>query len=372
MTSKISVLKEQINNYFHTTYLAKYPLEIHDMLIHLFNDGKRIRPILFTAFNDIETVDIDETTRNVNVNIWLQYAIDIELIHCLSLVMDDLPEMDDELERRGKPCFHIIYGIQKTNFFLYYMFSKLSSNITNFLELHDNTKQNQSVRDNINTQLLDDASFLIHHILNNLIDGQYIDISSGKLLSRNLDGMIDSNTDIVEKLILSLWQDIDTSNCDTIIRNHIILNIKKTGSLFALPIITGFLFQLYKKNLPYTGVEVILDEFYFPTTDRYNDVNELDNDNMLNLIMTWSLLIGFLFQTSDDFLDMASDAARAKPNICILIGADNSKKLLTTCLATSRVMFDYIIKNTQQIWPDVRIDSSSISEIIDLIETRMQ
>ena len=29
-------LKEQINYYFHNTYLAKYPVEIRDMLIHLF------------------------------------------------------------------------------------------------------------------------------------------------------------------------------------------------------------------------------------------------------------------------------------------------------------------------------------------------
>lgn len=53
MSYNIIELKQQINVYFHNTYLAKYPLSIHDMLIHLFNDGKRIRPILFIAFNHI-------------------------------------------------------------------------------------------------------------------------------------------------------------------------------------------------------------------------------------------------------------------------------------------------------------------------------
>ena len=86
---------------------------------------------------------------DIEMNTLFKLASLIELVHNLSLIIDDLPEMDDELERRGKPCFHIIYGIQKTNFFLYYMFSKLSSNITNFLELHDNTKQNQSTNTNV-------------------------------------------------------------------------------------------------------------------------------------------------------------------------------------------------------------------------------
>jgi geranylgeranyl pyrophosphate synthase len=73
-------------------------------------------------------------------NIWIEYAIEIELVHCLSLVIDDLPEMDNEIERRGRLCFHVVYGLQKTNFFLYYMFSKLSSNLTNLLDFHNKSK----------------------------------------------------------------------------------------------------------------------------------------------------------------------------------------------------------------------------------------
>ena len=118
MNSNITELKQQINYYFHNTYLTKYPMAIQDMLIHLFNDGKRIRPILFIAFSHI--ADLSGVEKEDNI--WIEYAIEIELLHCLSLVIDDLPEMDNEVERRGRPCFHLVYGLQKTNFFLYYMF----------------------------------------------------------------------------------------------------------------------------------------------------------------------------------------------------------------------------------------------------------
>ncbi len=40
----------------------------------------------------------------------LPFAAGIELIHCYSLVHDDLPAMDDDELRRGKPTNHIVYG----------------------------------------------------------------------------------------------------------------------------------------------------------------------------------------------------------------------------------------------------------------------
>jgi len=395
MTLNITDLQKHINYYFHNTYLAKYPLAIQDMLIHLFNDGKRIRPILFIAFNHIDNPDsldgldilggVEKEEDSLDIkfdNIWIEYAIEIELVHCLSLVIDDLPEMDNEIERRGRPCFHVVYGLQKTNFFLYYMFSKLSSNLTNLLDFHNKSKFG------VHTKIFDDASFLIHYLINNLIDGQYIDISSHKLMSSDLQSIIDSNIIVVMKVILSIYNenigigigtDIETKKVESsmILENHIMLNIKKTGTLFALPIITGFLFQLYKKNLGYTGKEVIHDELYCPniSSDDYTEnvcKNKMDlgDDNITNLIIIWATFLGFLYQTSDDFLDMASDAENRKPNICNIIGVENSIKLLSRCISMAHAMFDYIIQNTTQIWPDVVIDTRNIKSIIDLIESR--
>lgn len=370
-----------INNFINTKYINNFPIEIHEKIKYLFNDGKRIRPILFIAFSHI--ADLSRVEKEDNI--WIEYAIEIELLHCLSLVIDDLPEMDNEVERRGRPCFHLVYGLQKTNFFLYYMFSKLSSNLTNLFNYHNN--KNHSSMSKI---IFDDASFLVHYLINNLIDGQYIDITSSKSMSNDMQSLIDGNIILVMQVIMFIYdEDIEEHNgsLSMIIENHIMLNIKKTGTLFALPIITGFLFQIYKKNLEYTGKEVILDEFYIPdtadTADTEGTINacnsivcknklDLGDDNIINLIITWALFLGFLFQTSDDFLDMETDASNDKPNICNIIGIEESIKLLSKSIVIVRAMFEYIVKNTMKIWPDVVINTRHINSVIDLIESRYQ
>lgn len=391
-STNITKLKNWINHYFHNTYLLKFPLKIQDMLIHLFNDGKRIRPILFIAFNHIINlveldVKVDTETINKNTYIWIEYAIDIELLHCLSLIIDDLPDMDNETERRGKPCFHLVYGMQKTNFFLYYMFSKLSNNLT-----HLSTFYNKNYS-SISHKLLDDSSFIIHFFINNLIDGQYIDITSSNSMVSNLHNMIDNNIKMAIQIILSIYNEDKPSLQtekekynkinneeeinNTILNNHILLNIKKTGTLFALPIITGFLFQLYKKNFKYTGNEIIHDDFYIPNTNNSGSCSNytklyLGDNNIINLILTWALILGFVFQSSDDFLDRESDSINSKPNICNIMSVEDNIKLLSKCTLFCRVMFEYIYKNTRLYWPDLVFDVKCINEIINLIESRYQ
>ena len=63
--------------------------------------GKRIRPVLLLAANEIAGGDL---------NLALPYACAIEYIHTYSLVHDDLPAMDNDDMRRGKPSNHKIYG----------------------------------------------------------------------------------------------------------------------------------------------------------------------------------------------------------------------------------------------------------------------
>ncbi len=63
--------------------------------------GKRIRPMLCMA--SAESVGADP----ISV---LDAACAIEIIHCFSLVHDDLPAIDDDRLRRGKPTSHILFG----------------------------------------------------------------------------------------------------------------------------------------------------------------------------------------------------------------------------------------------------------------------
>jgi geranylgeranyl diphosphate synthase type II len=71
------------------------------MRYSLLAGGKRIRPVLTLATAralDHEPVEL------------LPIASAIELIHTYSLIHDDLPAMDDDVLRRGRPTCHIAYG----------------------------------------------------------------------------------------------------------------------------------------------------------------------------------------------------------------------------------------------------------------------
>lgn len=59
--------------------------------------GKRIRPLLVIAACDLFKVDRDRAMR---------VALAVECIHVYSLIHDDLPSMDDDDLRRGKPTLH--------------------------------------------------------------------------------------------------------------------------------------------------------------------------------------------------------------------------------------------------------------------------
>ena len=70
----------------------------------LFAGGKRIRPALMYA-SAVALKDYGVSAENV-----LPYAASLEMIHTYSLIHDDLPCMDDDDLRRGRPTCHKVYG----------------------------------------------------------------------------------------------------------------------------------------------------------------------------------------------------------------------------------------------------------------------
>ncbi len=77
------------------------PGRLHEAMRYaVFNGGKRVRPLLTYATGECLGVD----SRFLDAP-----AVAIELIHAFSLVHDDLPAMDDDNLRRGKPTVHIQY-----------------------------------------------------------------------------------------------------------------------------------------------------------------------------------------------------------------------------------------------------------------------
>jgi len=67
----------------------------------VLDGGKRLRPLLVLAASDAVSGDRASA---------LRAAVAVELIHAYSLVHDDMPCMDNDVLRRGKPTVHVQYG----------------------------------------------------------------------------------------------------------------------------------------------------------------------------------------------------------------------------------------------------------------------
>jgi geranylgeranyl pyrophosphate synthase len=82
------------------------PLLAEAMRYSLLGGGKRLRPVLVIAA-------ADAVARGAQASILdaaLPTACAVEFIHTYSLIHDDLPAMDDDSLRRGRPTLHTIYG----------------------------------------------------------------------------------------------------------------------------------------------------------------------------------------------------------------------------------------------------------------------
>ena len=91
-----SGLKEIISN------KSAYSKKIYDAMEYsLFTGGKRLRPIMAIKSYELFSKDINRV---------LPFAMGIEMIHTYSLIHDDLPSMDNDDFRRGKPTNHKVFG----------------------------------------------------------------------------------------------------------------------------------------------------------------------------------------------------------------------------------------------------------------------
>jgi geranylgeranyl pyrophosphate synthase len=85
------------------------------MRYSVFAGGKRLRPILTLAAAiaaDDHRPEAPNAATDVSAafDVALPAACAIELIHTYSLIHDDLPAMDDDTLRRGRPTLHVVYG----------------------------------------------------------------------------------------------------------------------------------------------------------------------------------------------------------------------------------------------------------------------
>lgn len=104
MHNKIKLFAELINEDLYKyldVYRDEYKVIFDSMRYSVENGGKRVRPLLALLFCDACGGDVKKA---------LPLADAVEYIHTYSLIHDDLPCMDNDDFRRGKPSNHKVYG----------------------------------------------------------------------------------------------------------------------------------------------------------------------------------------------------------------------------------------------------------------------
>ena len=198
MEKKLKKLSKKVN-YFLNNYLSKLNSSelITPMKYGLFPGGKKIRSKIIFDVGKIF---------NVKSKDLLILAASVEAIHAYSLIHDDLPCMDDDKLRRGKPSAHVKFGESTA------ILAGNSLLTTAFEILSD---KNFKVEDKIKSRLINFLSRCSGQT--GIAGGQYLDLS-------------------YEKKKVSLKKILE-------------MELKKTGKLFEFCCAAPLLIKKNKKNL---------------------------------------------------------------------------------------------------------------------------
>ncbi len=98
MQAYVEAVNERISHLVSADKDSDLSAAMHYSLI---NGGKRIRPALFLSIVDAFREDWEA---------FIDMAVALEMVHTYSLIHDDLPAMDDDVMRRGKPTLHVAFS----------------------------------------------------------------------------------------------------------------------------------------------------------------------------------------------------------------------------------------------------------------------
>jgi len=123
----------------------------------LFSGGKRIRPLFCLIVGDLFNLSQDRLA---------PLACAIEMIHTSSLIMDDLPFMDNARVRRGKPANHLVYGHDVASL----------ASIGLLMKAYDLILHDPQLSDDKKVTVL---SKLTHTVgINGMVGGQFVDLKN--------------------------------------------------------------------------------------------------------------------------------------------------------------------------------------------------
>jgi len=100
MEAKRVYTEKALDESLHST-TPETDIIIESMRYSLMAGGKRVRPMLCFAATEMFGGSLETAAPT---------AVGLEMIHTMSLIHDDLPSMDNDDFRRGKPTNHVLYG----------------------------------------------------------------------------------------------------------------------------------------------------------------------------------------------------------------------------------------------------------------------
>jgi len=250
------------------------------------NGGKRIRPIISLIIADSLKLKIND-----------DMLLFLELLHNASLILDDMPCMDNDNYRRGMLSFHAKFGVTNGYIFANYLIGTACSGLVKQV-----TK--------LTTTSISVYNLIYNVIFNNNIltsIGQIIDLdleNSGSKACKFLDSIY--NKLIQNKLVIKFSNDIKEKiklTNDTF-KQIIYLNMK-TYPLFFLSFVLPLLLGI----------------------DQETKSSICISRELLNHIELIAIVFSFMFQISDDFEDFEEDSKCKQINSHLKILSKDDAKI---------------------------------------------
>lgn len=252
-----------------------YPEEFKEILDYaLFPGGKRLRPVLFLEWHSL-TAPPDERA--------LKFACAIEIMHCYSLVHDDMPCMDNDDVRRGKPSLHKKYGEGKA---LLAGDALLNMAYRMLAEAADT--ENRMVLNRLVSYFGGDGG---------IIHGQYLDLYGNA-------------SDINE--LMKMYA-------------------KKTAALISVACVTGYLFPMYSFDLNISDILNYVDTTERMGADRFADPQSAAAA-LFGETIKFGVSFGIAFQIYDDLSEYINGERSDGTSVIDYMDLEEAKKLLNEYL----------------------------------------
>ena len=146
--------------------------EIKEATIYCLNSGKRLRPMLLLSMQNLSD---EKNSIQLAAN---ELALFVEYVHNSSLIVDDMPCMDNDDIRRGKPTLHKKYGESMAQLVSYNLLISAQNHLRKGLELiynpdidTTNIKRNRTLVSKIGDIVMEVLS------VDGICGGQYLDLT---------------------------------------------------------------------------------------------------------------------------------------------------------------------------------------------------